>query len=221
MIKMMKVFFVCTMFWVSSVSATPFSNIDPTTFGSDVDGNGYFSHNGAVTIGVEAYDAFDTDSNQRFEFGFYFEGASGTLISIFDTLEPTGATSLVDFTNGAVVDLDDGLVEGFFTPTTADYGFYLSLFDINGSAPIITAFSDPMLNGGDDLFGAFDLLTTDVPAGTLAGMFFSASPENNGDLLYVAPLITISVVSEPYSLFLMGLGLTLLVSVKRQRRRFS
>lgn len=224
---MFKVIFTCVMFSVSTAHATPFSSIDPSTFGSDIDGDGYFSHNGSVAISVEAADVFNTNTLQKFEFGFFFEGASDTLISIFDITEPLLAASLIDFTDGAVVDLDDGNIESLFTPSASDYGFYLSIFDISNDPSGIlstTIFSDATLNGGADLFGAFDLLTSDVPAGTLTGMFFDNTPGENWNLLYAAPLITISepvAVSEPYSLALLGLGLTLLASFKRRQRRLA
>lgn len=197
------------IFFSSTSFATPYPDIDSDTyfFGSDIDGDGYFSQTNRVTIAVESFDAFNNDS--LLEFGIYFEGASSELITLFGTSEPQESAALIDFKNGVVLDIDDFEIESIFTPTTADYGFYLSL-----DAGSTVVFSDPLLNGGYDLFGAFPLLGPDVPSGIFAAMFFNGSPEDLGIPLYLAPIVGIS---EPYTFALLGLGLMLMGSFKRRR----
>lgn len=207
--------FTLSLVFSYAAVATPFPSIDPSTFGADFDGDGYFAQIGSVSISVEAFDAFDSDPAVDLEFGLFFEGASSDLFTIFGSSEDTNDVAVIDFANGVVVDLEDSGIESLFAPSSADFGFYLSVFGAGGS--IVTVFSDPALNGGLDHFGAFSLLLLDSEfPGAFAANFYTGPPELPGALLYVAAMIPLASVDEPQNMLLF-FGASLLIFFNRRR----
>jgi hypothetical protein len=130
-------------------------NPNPAAFGPDIGGSGLFSHGDRV-LGFELYDFAENllGAGSGFEFGFYFGSDPTTLIPIFgatdNSTSPTTQKALVDFTIGEVIDQDAGQLEGSFTTSAEDIGFFLQH---SGT----TLFTEAALNplGGEDLAGAF------------------------------------------------------------------
>jgi hypothetical protein len=217
----------CSLLAASAVHAGPI-NPDPSQYGDDIDVGGVFTTAGDLTIAVEAFDfpgAFGGGS----EFGFYFHGSDVSLpqnrIAVFtftdQDLDPDPVlgvqVALVSFAAGLVIDFDAG-VGRTFTPVPAGdairIGFYLTPSFGGGSLTHI--FSQPALNGGLDLFGAFPLLSD-------AGETLLLAFENPDGLRLAAELVATPIplrVPEPAPLALLAAGLSLggLLRVRRSAR---
>jgi len=132
-------------------------NPNPAAYGPDIGGSGLFSPGDRV-LGFELFDFAENllGAGSGFEFGFYFDSDPTTLIPIFEATDnstsPTLQRAMVDFTNGEVVDRDESLLQGTFTTSVEDIGFFLQHRNSN-----ILLFSEAALNplGGEDLAGAF------------------------------------------------------------------
>jgi hypothetical protein len=207
----MRLFFILSLIYSGAASAIAFTSIDPAIFGPDIDGDGYFAQDSSLSISIEVYDVFDSDLDFGLEFGLFFEGASSNLFAVFDSSEGSNSYAALDFANGMVIDLEDLGVETVFMPSSADFGFYLSVFGPGGL--INTLYSDPILNGGYDFFGAFPLLDPNY-TDAFAANFYT----DGGDLLYLAPMIpTVTAVPLPSALLLFSSGLVLLNGFNRRR----
>lgn len=132
-------------------------NPNPAAYGPDIGGSGLFSHGDRV-LGFELFDFAENilGAGSGFEFGFYFGSDPTTLIPIFEASDnsnsPTLQRAMVDFTNGEVVDRDESRLQGSFSTSVEDIGFFLQ-----HSNSGITLFSEAALNplGGEDLAAAF------------------------------------------------------------------
>lgn len=198
---------------ISTVSATPLPPLLPG-FKDDV-GTSYFAPE-PFSVGIEIIDPFEPFTT----FGFFFQGDPGTTISLFDDSDlsfgvAASQVSLVDFVGGFVYDLDtvpgDLTLESTFTPTLGDIGFFLNL----GGAII---YSDAALNGGIDLFSAWQ--NEDDP--TLWGLAFEGiNPDGSQTLVNISLVGGISAaVPEPSILALLTLGGSFLLVGSLRRRKF-
>ena len=133
-------------------------NPNPALYGPDIGGSGLFSPSDDRVLGFELFDFAENllGANSGFEFGFYFGSDPTTLVPIFEatdnSTDSTLQRALVDFTIGEVIDRDEGLLQGTFTTSAEDIGFFL-----RHSPSSILLFSEAALNplGGEDLAGAF------------------------------------------------------------------
>ena len=135
-------------------------NPNPALYGPDIGGSGLFSPSSPrdKVLGFELFDFAENllGTNSGFEFGFYFASDPTTLIPIFEATDNSTGTTLqrarVDFTIGEVIDRDEGLLQGTFTTSVEDIGFFL-----RHSPSSILLFTEATLNplGGEDLAGAF------------------------------------------------------------------
>lgn len=193
--------------------ATPFAT--PSTLsglaGPDIDGSGYFNAGGQV-LSVELFDLAGTILPAGTDFGFYFRGAAGTQVSIFDALDQASPEqkALIDFDNGTVIDVDGNVLQQLFTPNHSDpIGFFMHT-DALG-----TLFSDASLNaGGLDVFGAFESLTLPNRFYTL---FVGNGPQGFFPL-QIALTGEISAVPSPSVLSLLALAFLIPGLVKLARR---
>ena len=128
----------------------------PALYGAD-DGSGLFMPNGDLTISIEVADPLNG------EFGFYYDDDPVTRIPIFDILDVTipgnPATAVIDFNVGVVLDLDQGVLQGLFTPGMGAIGFYLAFAPNTPDLLTNPIYTDPALNiGALDLAAAFPAL---------------------------------------------------------------
>ena len=184
------------------------ANAVPTGYNPDT-GLSYFSPSDEV-LGFELFDALEPNSS----FGFFFQGDTSSAVTIFDSTDPnTGIGSQVayiDFVQGMLWDVDSGSTtpETFFVPQAQDIGFYMTV----GSA---TIYSDPLLNGGYDLFSAFSSMTEN---GKWLMQFDSIYPDGSIQPINLT-LISGVNVPEPSMIALMSLGVPLMLVASRRRRR--
>jgi len=145
----------------SASQAVVFPNPNPAVYAPDNDGSGLFFY-GQPTISFEIFDYGDAALlGTGFEFGFYFAGAPGTRITIFDETDftpypvpnPPVQIAGVNFALGRVGDLDLNVVQDTFTTVVgAPIGFYLESPSLLG----VPIFTQALLNpGGQDFSGAF------------------------------------------------------------------
>ncbi len=142
--------------------ATTFVNPLPEFLQDDIEGSGLFRH-GNQAFSIEYFDFSDLPpiaSAPGSVFGFYYAGASDTLIPIFgaDDTTPVAITSnqraRVDFNLARVFDIDSGGSEAFTSQGDTSIGFYLTLPTIP-----VTLFSQAILNSGEqDFSGAFPFI---------------------------------------------------------------
>jgi hypothetical protein len=196
-------------------------NPNPAAFGPDIGGSGLFSHGDRV-LGFELYDFAENllGAGSGFEFGFYFGSDPTTLIPIFEANDnsssPTLQRAMVDFTTGEVVDRDESLLQGNFTTSVEDIGFFLQ-----HSNSGITLFSEAALNplGGEDLAAAFPEI------GFLDGFLIGfAVPDQGGVTAWAYSLvypISPSPVPIPGAAGLWLLGMTGLALFRRRVSRAS
>ena len=146
----------CSNGWAVTVP-----NPDPTLLDPDINGTGLFSHSGGL-LNIEIFDLAEalSSGSTGFEFGFYYAGGnpSSGLNTIFGAEDnnnflATPQVAAVDFTNGMVLDLDDGVQQSSFAPdpgAVADIGFYLRF---GTDAPIFT--QALLIPGAEDLAAEF------------------------------------------------------------------
>jgi len=198
---------LCLVTVASNASALPFANPDPVNLSNDVDGTGYFDTGVIGTLAFELFDLADGSSI----FGFYEEGAPGTLIPIFDAADATGQVALVDFTNGFVFDQEEASIQNVFTAPTSSIGFYLAAFGT-------VFYSDPTLNfAGLDLMGAFQTISGDF----LNILFYDNQADGPANLLswhVISDVTPATTVPVPASTLLVLAGLGALASRRRARR---
>ena len=190
---------VCSLMLVAGIaSATPFPNPDPGSLGDDLNGSGYFNFGSAGSLSLELFDLGDTIAS----FGFFGQGAPGTLISIFEASDLAGESAIIDFTAGIIFDVEDSAVQSFFT-SVPTIGFYL---DFAG----FIIYSDPTLNlGGLDLMGAFPSTNSNF----LSLLFFDGTADHpQRSLLSWHVISNISAVPVPTTWLLIMIGLGLLVT---------
>ncbi|MDH3469491.1 MAG: hypothetical protein OES26_27005 [Gammaproteobacteria bacterium] len=176
----------------------------PPDYNADT-GSNYFVPNDTV-IGIELLDVLEPLTT----FGFYFQGDSGTLIPIFDGADSGGdQVAAIDFINGIVIDIDvnPSVAEAGFITSANDIGFFLSI----GSTNI---FSDPALNGGLDLFSAFQ----SQEDGSLWWMIFEGvNPDGSLAPINMNLVAGISAVPLPPALLLFGSVLPLLAFMRKRK----
>ncbi len=182
--------------FVGKASATPFPNPGLAGFGSDVDGTGIFSHSD-VAWAAELFDLPPEDGT----FGFYFVDTPGGEI-IFDPTDTVGDLALIAFDlNGVVgIVLDvDALpaieIEDWFAASNSNIGFFF--LPDPAATPL---FSDPLLNGGIDVMGAFPSLTN---PNTYVLEFVSPT----SGLVALELVSGINPIPEPATIALLGIGL--------------
>lgn len=149
------------------------------------------------------------------EFGFYFAGAPGTLIPIFEPADqgPPDQTALVSLSGGLVIDGDEGAVQGSFGAVASDstIGFYLTLFP--GAVDALTLFTEPLLNpGGGDFAQVFQSLSDDA----IFVNFEDFGTSTSLGQYIVSPMA--AVVSEPSATAAFGVGLLGLLLAYRRRQ---
>jgi hypothetical protein len=193
----------CLMLVASMASALPFPNPDPGSLNDDLDGSGYFNTGSIGSLSVELFDLGDTVAS----FGFFGQGAPGTLIPIFEASDLTGEGAIIDFVAGYVFDVEDNSIQSFFTPVST-VGFYL---DFAG----FLLYSDPTLNlGGLDIMAAFPSTSGDF----LSLLFFDGTADNpQRSLLSWAVVSDVSAIPVPAPWLLMMVGLGLL-AVRRSTK---
>lgn len=160
------------------------------------------------TFFLEAFDALPS-LNVVSRFGFYRLSDPATLISIFSAEDQAAPDqiALADFGGGYVADIDEGVAESGFAPGLGPIGFFLEL------TGILTVYSDPALNGGDDFMAAFQSLTdptsyfigAEIPdgAGGNATVYLALA----SGITAQATTATAVPVGSSLALVLLGLGL--------------
>jgi len=179
-------------------------------------GTTYFTPS-AAAVGIELVDPLEPFTS----FGFFYQGDSSTLIDIFDSGDIVGGdplanpqVSLVDFANGLIFDLDIApptpTLESSFTVMAEDIGFFLNV------GPT-TIYSDPLLNGGLDLFSAW----RNELDPTLWGLAFEGqNPDGSLAVINITLVGGIAAAApEPSIMALLALGWSLLLVVGSLRRR--
>lgn len=140
--------------------------------------------------------------------GFYFAGDTSNRYPVFTTSDqgPPKQQAVIDFDNGQVVDLDALAVDATFTPSLADFGFYLEIQYPSGT---LITFSQAAENpGGVDTYAAFPFL---------ANPLFRVVAFEINEQVFALEIIDGAVpVPEPSVLMLVGGGLALVAG----RRRF-
>lgn len=199
---------VCLLAAANNASALAFGNPDPVNLNDDIDGSGYFTNGAIGTLAFELFDLADSTST----FGFYEEGAPGTLTPIFEAADLSGESALVDFTNGFVFDNEDAAIQNLFAAPTGSIGFYLATLGT-------VLYSDPLLNfGGLDLAAAYETVSGDFTN----ILFYDGQADGPANLLSwhvisdITPArATPAPVPVPASALLVLLGLGALVSRRR------
>lgn len=177
-----------------------------------------------LAVGVELIDALQPNT----AFGFYFAsnsgslGDPGTLIPIFDATDignqdiaNPNQVAIIDFIFGFVADVDEGaaagtdpVVEATFSPSSGNIGFYLSIGSVN-------IFSDPLENGGLDLFSA---LQNEVDPSLWWLVFDGVNADGTTSPISLNLIAGISPVPVPAALLLFGSALPLMLFARRRRR---
>lgn len=211
-------------FYMGTAMASPFPNPAPTLLADDIVGSGLFSLTDSSSIAVETGDLGSTiDSSLGATFGFYYASDSSTLIEIFDSADQDpNAIAVIDFTSGIVLDYDQTeatstpVIQSSFTVMSGPIGFYIDIADAVATAlslPISTFYSDPTLNYGIDVYGAFPFLSDPT------SMLLSASIANGlGGFIELGSYVVTNVnpVSEPPLFLLMLAGLVGLAASRQQ-----
>lgn len=204
---------LCSLLLLTGNShAIPFANPDPATFADDIDGTGYFQTADALTafeiadIGEDFFVGGNT-------FGFFFRGADvsnpSNLIPIFGADDVVGDAAQVNFIGGVVFDIEDSAVQNIFAGSTEPIGFYLVLDIAFGPTPPL--FSDPSLNAGFDLMGAFPTLAD-------ASTFLLRFTDPTGVETFGIEIVTdLRPLPEPGTMLLIGIGLLSGVVARRWR----
>lgn len=142
--------------------------------------------------------------------GFYFAGDTSNRYPIFTSSDeaPPEQVAVIDFDNGQVVDLDTLAIDAVFTPSLADFGFYL---EIEFPAGTLLTFSQAAENsGGVDTFASFPFL---------ANPLFRLVAFEVDNQIYSLEIVDGAVpVPEPGVGILLGGGLALLAGRRRLRR---
>lgn len=140
--------------------------------------------------------------------GFYFAGDINNRYPVFSTSDqgPPEQQAVIDFDNGQVVDLDALAIDATFTPSLADFGFYLEIQYPNGT---VRTYSQAAENpGGVDTYASFPFL-----ANTL---FRVVAFEINEQVFALEIIDGALPVPEPSVLMLVGGGIALLVAGRRR-----
>ena len=139
--------------------------------------------------------------------GFFFASDPSTLITIFDQTDTPASSqqAVIDFDNGVVTDLDASTVQSTFTPSLADFGFYIDVPSLG-----IMRYSLNSLNpGGVDNFASFP---------TVANPLFRVVSFEINDQIFSFEIVDGGIpVPEPGTVALVALGLTGL-AVRGRRR---
>lgn len=210
-----KVFLISMLFYFSMISvnvfATGFANPDSTLYGDDIDGTGYFSYNVASMLSLQLYDVAEvlTGGANGAKFGFYFQGDPGSQVTLFDSMDGTFDTAIVDFQNGYVLDFETSTVQSVFTVQAVNVGFYLAIDGLS------TLYSDASLNSNFDVFGAFPVLGT--PASFLNSWYFPNGSVGFDTLAW--EIVTFNTVPEPGSMALFAAGLMSLSLLGRRKNK--
>jgi hypothetical protein len=195
----------------SGVNAVP---LDPLPGYLSDTGVNYFTP-GIAAVGIELLDPLEPFTS----FGFYYKSDASTLIDIFDSgdlinNDPVAnpQVSLVDFVGGILYDIDINpgtpTLEGTFTVLPDDIGFFLSINSTN-------IFSDPLLNGGLDLFSAW----RNEADPTLWGLAFEGvNPDGSTSVINIS-LVGGITVPEPSVTVLMALGVPFVLLGSHRRRK--
>ena len=195
--------------------ATIYPNPDPTIYGNDIDGTGYFIPSGG-SIALEFFDLTEQTVAVGSTFGFYFQSDPLAPITIFDSTDLVGDTAIIDYINGVVYDFDDGnTVQSLFTPATENIGFFISLDNSFGFPSLYT---DPLLNNDYDVAGVFPIL------GSSESYAFTFMLPDVTAPLQATPLVGeivtgINPVPEPSTIILLGSGLLGVLGLKRKREK--
>ena len=141
--------------------------------------------------------------------GFYFAGDTSNRYPVFSTSDqgPPEQQAVIDFDNGQVVDLDALAVDATFTPSLADFGFYLEIQYPGGT---VLTFSQAAENpGGVDTYASFPFL---------ANPLFRVVAFEINEQIFALEIIDGAVpVPEPSVLMLVGGGLALVGGRRRYR----
>jgi len=206
--------FLGTAFAIIVMMALPFTasalivNPNPGAFFADSGAEVFSPSNPAV--GIELVDPLSG------EFGFYRQGDSGTLITIFDSADATGDSALINFDlgggSGAVIDLETVTPQSIFSAGLGDIGFYLI---VNAT----TIYSEASLNsGGADQFAAFQNMAN--PLSYLLGFEF-IQPTGARATVALEIVNGISEVqislTEPSTLMLILLAMPMFVFLYRRK----
>jgi len=232
---------LCMMLFAGNASAVPFPTPDPIpdptnpantwTFGADVDDSGIFRHSSQIFT-IELLDLGDLSllsggGAVGNSIGFYFEGANvadlSNLHGIFDisdiTAYPVGPISqaaIVDFNQGKVFDVDDGLsVQSSFSGS-GNIGFAI-LPDPTLGIPIL--FTEPFLNpGGVDISGTFPLMGSSLPDPYLF-TFNLINPLTLQPTTFAAQVAAgVTPIPEPGTLLLVSSGLASILFYRKKKR---
>jgi hypothetical protein len=187
-------------------------NPDPTTWGAD-DGAELFT----PRTNVWSFEYYDSRSSNLFgsEFGFYFADDPTTLIPIFQFLDqgtlPYSQRAYINFDYGIVRDQDDSSIQNFFTPSSSDIGFYLSIPTFNAGSLVTTTtiYTESSRNAGLDLAATFPKLAN--PSTYMIGF-------ENTDGTTLAFEKVNHLIPEPPSLSLLLMGMIGAWFVKRSKR---
>jgi hypothetical protein len=200
--------------FVGVAVATPIPNPAPTVLANDLEGTGYFTPSSTI-FSVEIFDVGQFLNLTPTTFGFFFSGQNvsnpANLIPIFETTDLVNNQAAVNFGSGIVVDVDQGVVQNTFSGS-GNIGFYVTLNAFGGR----TLFSDPLLNGGTDYFGAFPFLSNPTQFGL---NFYDTSTNALIHFVVVNGLTPAVSVPEPSSFLLLSFGLLGLGAFRRASRR--
>ncbi|MDT0593756.1 hypothetical protein [Glaciecola petra] len=193
----------CISLFVSLTANAAFiANPDPSTLADDIDGTGYFAADN-ILFSTEILDIGEAILNNGNIFGFYFEGSdvldANNRHVIFGSDDGDNSEAVVNFANGIVVDVDQGVVQNSFSGT-GNIGFFVQLSAFGNGL----LFSDASLNAGNiDYFGAFE---RNASPGTFALLF--ADPTNQ-DLIELVVSGTLAPVdaSSPSLFALLMIGM--------------
>ncbi len=199
--KVIRNFLLTLIFALLGNVAAHATIVTPAGFNPD-DGTELFTHGNQI-ISLELFDlAGNLTPGSGASFGFYFANDPNTLIPIFTPADHDPASAIIDFTLGAVVDLQTNVLLNLFNGS-GDIGFFLSL---SGTTLYTQAALNPF---GLDLTATFSNILT--PSTYMLGF------EANGTTLALEVVTNIRPVNipEPETLLLMLFGLLSLVVRQR------
>ena len=194
-------FFMLVLMVLPMTGVATIINPNPASYYNDT-GAELFTPS-TTAISIELLDPFSG------EFGFYRQGDSTTLITIFDSSDTAGDSAFINFIAGWVLDFDANTLQDTFTAGLGNIGFYLKL---GAASPI---FSEASLNPlSSDWVAAFHSKAN--PTTYLIG-FELPLPTIGLTTIAFEAVGGVSAVPEPQTVMLMLLAIPMLSFFVRRK----